>query len=372
MMTKDLVNSKINPRRAAGSNPLYIRVREYILHDMVTGNFTPGDRYLTETELSKQMNVCRNTVRKAMEDLEDEGYITRHRRIGTIIQKTPLSQNQAESGDSQGKVRQRLVVMLPWWNDSVEGFYTGKLLTALSSPTLSPQFAVEIRHHNDSITQIDDKDTAVVTIDPELNVFTDLQQMAREGRRIIVIEPRQPIPGLVNLFTDRRGIVCKAVKDFYALGHKSVGMINSSLVHLDYERSLLGYLDAHRELDIPIPPQGIVQYSSYVDVHTKPDVINISAWVCTYLSAVNLVAEQCRLNNLTIPEDVSLISLDDPGDVTMASVGKKVSVAHNDPEAAAKLIHTYLNDWREDRCGTMTFIPSRWKDRETIAPPKKN
>lgn len=365
MMTKELINSSIRLKKDADGNPLYIRVREHILHELITGNFAPGDKYMTENELAEKLSVSRNTVRKAVDDLEQNEYLKRHRRIGIIIKNSPIFEHR----DEPSRDRQRVVVIFPRWNDSSEGFYTGKLLSALSLPNFSPRFAVEVRHHNDPITDIRDKDTALIPIDPEASVFADLQHMARAGRKIIVIEPRQPIPGLVNLFSDRRGVVCQAVKKFYELGHKNVGMVNHNLGHIDYERSLIGYLDAHRELGIPIPLNGLVQYSTYSDVRILPDVRNITAWVCTYLGALNIVAEQCRLEGLRVPEDVSLISLDDPGDITLASIGKKVSVVHNDPEAAAALIHAYITDWREDRTGTMTFIPSQWKDRETIAPP---
>jgi GntR family transcriptional regulator of arabinose operon len=370
MITQNRIHSRIHPDKLAGGSLLYLRVREQIVSDLAAGNYVSGDKYLTETELAERLDVCRNTVRKAMEHLEQEGFISRHRRIGTIVRRSPSPSRQAETVDAAKQAPQRLIVILPGWDDSTEGFYTGKLLRALSSPDLSPPLAVEIRHVDAPVTEIQDKEAAIVSIDPQMHFFSDLHKMASQGRRIIMLEPQQPIPGLINLYSDHRTVVCQAVQNFYELGHQAVGLINGSLGHLDFERSLLGYLDAHEELGKAIPAHGIVQYPSYLDPKIVPDAVNISAWVCTSLSTVDILAEQCRRAGLSIPEDVSLISLDDPGDVVMPSVGKKLSVAHNDPEAAAKLIHTYLNDWREDRCQTATFIPTRWKDRETIAPPR--
>lgn len=370
MITKNRIHSRIHPDRLKGSSLLYLRVREQIVHDLAAGNYESGDKYLTETELAERLKVCRNTVRKAMADLEQEGYISRHRKIGTIVRRSPEPSHPAKTSDATAtQTSQRVIVVMPGWDDSTEGFYTGKLLRALSSPNLSPPLAVEIRHCEDLLTKIHSKDTAIVAIDPEMKFFPDLQAMARQGRRIILLEPRQPIPGLINLYFDRRGVTCQAVKHFYELGHKNVGLVNRGLGHLDNERTLLGYLEAHRELNLPIPAHGIVQYSQFVDVQTVPDVVNISAWVSGCIREINVVAEACHRAGLSIPQDVSLISLDDPGEAVVPSVGKKVSVAHNDPEAAAAMIHTYLTDWREDRCGLTTFIPARWKDRETIAPP---
>jgi hypothetical protein len=54
----------------------------------------------------------------------------------------------------------------------------------------------------------------------------------------------------------------------------------------------------------------------------------------------------------------------------VTSVGRKVSVAGSDLEATAALIHAFIQDWREDRCGTITHIPTKWIERETVAPPR--
>lgn len=354
---------------------LYLRVREQVLRDLITRNTDSNDRYYTETELAKRFSVCRNTVRRALGDLEQEGYITRHRKIGTIINKKNVhsetgSSNQTLTLNSlHTETRQRVIVMLPAWNDSVEGFYTGKLLRALSSPDLTPPLAIEIRHYNDSLILNQPEDAAIISIDPHPAAYEKFQKLADQGVHIIAIEPQHPIPGLINLFTDRRTIVCQAVKKFYEMGHRAVGIINSKLNHLDFERSLLGYLDAHHELDLPIPSTGIEQEASSFRVLPVPDVKRISAWVCSYMSSINFVANECWKAGLSIPRDVSIICLDDPGDVPFASIGKKISVVTSDSVAAASLIHTYLNDWREERRETTIFIPSEWKDRETIAPP---
>ncbi|NLW85790.1 MAG: GntR family transcriptional regulator [Planctomycetes bacterium] len=357
-------------RKGAQSNMLYLRVRESILRDLITGNYVSGQKYLTETELAQKLKVCRNTVRKAVSGLEREGYLSRHRRVGTIVRSPRPAAKAPTEGSTEVATRQRLILVLPKWNDSVEGFYTGKLLQAISSPQLEPRFSLEVRHYNDPVRKIETEDTPVVIIDPDIAFYWDLLEMAKAGRRIIVIEPRQPMHGMVNLYSDKRGVVCDAVKKLYQMGHQAVGIINHCLNHLDFERALLGYIDAHRELDRPIPTHGILQMSASGSAPMVPDVRSVSAWICTFLGSFNYVAQQARQEGLSIPDDVSLLSLDDPGDVVVASVGCKVSVAASDPAAAAAMIHNYVNDWRDDRRGTMTYIPTVWIDRESIRPPR--
>jgi DNA-binding LacI/PurR family transcriptional regulator len=153
------------------------------------------------------------------------------------------------------------------------------------------------------------------------------------------------------------------------MGHRHVGLFNHDPSHLGFSMPYKAYLDAHRELNIPIHPCGIVQAMPNMELKEKPEVTKISAWICTYLAAAIQVGEQCRQTGLEIPRDVSVISLDDPGDHIVPGVGKQLTGYGSDFAADAAKIHALLQDWREDLRGTMTWTPSKWTDRGTMAPP---
>lgn len=355
-------------KRNWAGQPLHHRVRERIIQDLMRSGIAAGARYCTEMELAVRLRVSRNTVRKAMAELEREGYVSRRRRVGTIVGNRFASSRHAASAPV-APPRSRVVFVLPEWDDTVEGFYAGRLLRELCSPRLSPPLAVEVRHHDDPIERESVEGAAIVAADPDPRMVLHLRDLCLRGVRVIVTEPCQLMPGLVGLYTDHRPVVRDAVKKFHALGHRAVGLMNHDQMHLGFQRCFLGYLDAHREMDIPIHPKGIVQETKHEAAGQALDVKNISAWICTYIHSVNLVAQECQRAGLSVPEDVSILSLDDPGDVPVASLGKRVSVARTDVAAGAAMIHECLMNWRPDRIGTLTAIPSVWIDRETIAPP---
>jgi DNA-binding LacI/PurR family transcriptional regulator len=267
--------------------------------------------------------------------------------------------------------RQRVIVILPVWDDSVEGRFSGQVLRALSSPELQPRLAVEIRHHNDHLTLDEVGDAVIVALDPRERQVFELQDLAARGVRVIVEGVERQFAGLINIDVDRRSATRETVLKLYAMGHRHVGLINHDPCHFGFSTPYLGYLDAHRELNKPIHPGGIVQVMNNLDPSGTPDVKQISAWICTYLRSVELVGELCRKAGLEIPRDVSVVSLDDPGDRIVAGVEKRVTAYGSDFAVDVAMIHSLIRDWREDLRGTVTWTRSFWADRGTIGPPSQ-
>ena len=65
--------------------PLYQQLAEEIKEQIVSGKLMPRERMLTESEFSKEYELSRITVRKAIEYLVDEGYVVRKQGIGTFV-----------------------------------------------------------------------------------------------------------------------------------------------------------------------------------------------------------------------------------------------------------------------------------------------
>ncbi len=65
--------------------PKYLKLYNHLLSRIQSGELTYGSTVETEMELTQQFEVSRVTVRKAMELLVEEGYLTRIRGKGTIV-----------------------------------------------------------------------------------------------------------------------------------------------------------------------------------------------------------------------------------------------------------------------------------------------
>jgi len=87
---------KLNVREVSRQQTEFIR--KAILEKIEQKEWSIGDRLPTEEALVRQFQAARNTVRKAMAALEEEGVIERHVGRGTFV-ADPKSETVDEGGD---------------------------------------------------------------------------------------------------------------------------------------------------------------------------------------------------------------------------------------------------------------------------------
>ena len=65
--------------------PAYQRIRDHLFDHIRGGDWSPGDRLPSEHDLKEQFGVSRMTVRRALRELVDEGYVSRVVGAGTYV-----------------------------------------------------------------------------------------------------------------------------------------------------------------------------------------------------------------------------------------------------------------------------------------------
>lgn len=64
----------------------YELLLKYIKDNIDSGLFMPGEKILSEPEISKKFNISRNTIRQALKELEIAGYLRRVQGKGTFVE----------------------------------------------------------------------------------------------------------------------------------------------------------------------------------------------------------------------------------------------------------------------------------------------
>lgn len=83
-------------------NPLYTQLRDWLMHEIASGNFLPDQRLPSERELAVRFTVSRMTVRQALLDLARDGVVYTRTGKGTFVSEPKINQRlQALSGFSQ-------------------------------------------------------------------------------------------------------------------------------------------------------------------------------------------------------------------------------------------------------------------------------
>ncbi|CZF81323.1 Mannosyl-D-glycerate transport/metabolism system repressor MngR [Grimontia celer] len=69
--------------------PLFIQISELLRREISAGYWLPGERLPTEAELAKKLGVAVGTLRKALNELEQNGLLERIQGSGTYVKNTP-------------------------------------------------------------------------------------------------------------------------------------------------------------------------------------------------------------------------------------------------------------------------------------------
>jgi GntR family transcriptional regulator len=80
--------------------PLYYQLEELLINEIQANNFKEDEPILTEMELSKIFGISRPTIRQAINDLVNEGYLYRLKGKGTFVAKSKINQEFIQMIDS--------------------------------------------------------------------------------------------------------------------------------------------------------------------------------------------------------------------------------------------------------------------------------
>jgi len=76
--------------------PLYHQLKEVILHRIRSGGWRPNDRLPAEDELAQQYSVSKATVRQALSEVAQKGYVRRVQGLGTFVTEPKVQQGPRE------------------------------------------------------------------------------------------------------------------------------------------------------------------------------------------------------------------------------------------------------------------------------------
>lgn len=123
--------------------PLYQQVKDMILDKIKNGELKPGDSLPTEPELMELFKVSRTTIRTAINDLKNEGYVIKQQGRGTFI--------------ANNSYKECVALLQGFYEDAIKSGSTVKTI-ALGSNLIIPddELAVELESNdNDPVLKID-------------------------------------------------------------------------------------------------------------------------------------------------------------------------------------------------------------------------
>ena len=305
--------------------PLYIQVREDIRSQIEAGKLLPGDRLLLEQALTEQYAVSSVTVKRALRDLAQEGFVVRIKRKGTFV-----SPRKSDRPDSKPRTK-TLALIIP----DIEDLFLSEIYRGLAEVARRAGYAVsilssdrEIKKERENIRSLGDRAEQGAIIFPnwgranaeqifELKrrkfPFVLVNRCFRDIQTHYVIADnctgaREAVEHLIRLRHRRIGCIgwveCTAVEDRLrgyrlALGRHGIA----------YDETLVrGILDADRQNYAGVEPAsgGYQEMKQLLQLDQRPSAV-FAVTDRLAAGALRAITEA----GLEIPGDVALVGFDD-------------------------------------------------------------
>ena len=295
----------------------YQELIDYVYNLIDDGILKSGDRLFSENELSAMFHISRQTVRRAIGELEENGVVKRIRGSGTYI---------GDNRQENLKKRNRIAVVTTY----VDSYIFPKTIQGIEKVLSEHGYFVQIAFTNNTLEReksvledmISQDDVAGVIVEgtksglPNPNLFLYRKLMKR---RIPILffntfYPELDVPH-VSLNDVEAG--SKAVQFLIEKGHKDIGAIlklDDGQGRLRY----LGYLNAMEAAGLPVKDSRMIwidteesrQLSLCMD-RILSRLEGCSAVLCYNDQVAFQLIHLLRERKIAIPEQLAVISIDD-------------------------------------------------------------
>lgn len=299
--------------------PKYQVIIEDIKSKILSGDYNVGEQIPTESALQSLYEVSRQTVRKAILELSNEGFLRSEKGSGTYVS----NQYRTKTGGSSHK--KTIGVITTYISD----YIFPSIIRGIESRMNEDNYSLLLASTNNDVAQ--EKKA--------------LEMMLSYGVDGLIIEPtksnlynpniayylsfkEQDIPLImINAFYEEIELpfLCLddvqssylATKELISKGHSQIGLI-AKMDDLQGKYRMKGYIKALEEAKLRFYPEQIFSFNTETKqtlATNLKDFLNknrdtLSAIVC-YNDEVGLeVVNACRQLNISIPEELSIIGQD--------------------------------------------------------------
>ncbi|THE12483.1 GntR family transcriptional regulator [Bacillus timonensis] len=299
--------------------PKYQVIIEDIKSKILSGDYTVGEQIPTEFTLQEKYNVSRHTVRKAILELSNEGYLRSEKGSGTYVS------NQFRSKSNGSSTKKTIGVITTYISD----YIFPSIIRGIEGRLNEDSYSLLLASTNNDVEQ--EKKA--------------LEMMLSYGVDGLIVEPtksnlynpniayylsfkEQDVPFImINAYYEELDVpyLCLddvqssyiATQELISKGHTQIGLI-AKTDDLQGKYRMKGYIKALGEARLRLQPDHVFSYNTETkqDLSTKlKEFLNknkneLTAIVC-YNDEVGLeVANVCRQLDIPIPDKLSIIGQD--------------------------------------------------------------
>lgn len=330
--------------------PKYMDIVKWTTEQIATEAFQPKEKFLSEAALGRRFNCSRQTVRRALEMLEQLGHITRIQGSGTYIS----SEKPQLPEDGRPTMTLGLV------STFLDNYIFPSIIRGIESVASADGFGLQMVSTNNLVVgetkalhHMLERRLDGLIVEPTRSalpcVNVDLYHtIIQRGIPLVFIDSFYPelSSPYVALDDVKAGYV--ATKHLLGMGHRDILGIfphNNRQGHLRY----LGYVKALADNEIPIKEERICWYSmqsmlpALLSDQFSECLSACSAALCYNDSVALMLIDFLRQNGRNVPEDFSVVGIDNSELANFCSLTSVVHPAEQLGEAAARLLLSMIN-----------------------------
>ncbi len=329
------------------------------LRDLVFSDLCkPGDKLPSENVLADRYGVSRQTVRKALEGLEREGYIYAKHGSGRYVSERMLHRKQSKN----------IAVVMTYLSD----YIFPKVIGGIDEVLSANGYDLILKHTNNSrhgeiacLTELLDKDIDGIIIEPsKSNLYckhTDLFEKLEEYEIPYVF-----IQGEYEAMADRPHVLLDDEKGSFLLTQHLIGLGHREIYGIfksddsQGQKRHNGYARALADAGIPYDPSRVIWfYTEDRKVHPYTSLQKIirsgrqvDAVVCYNDQIARHVIRAIRETGKRVPEDISVTGYDNSESANVDG-SQLTTIVHPQEElgrlAADMLLHLIHREKVESR-----------------------
>lgn len=310
---------QLRPIDAEPGTPLYHTVQKAVRSAIDAGTFAPGDQLPSTKELARQMSVSLVTVHRALQELVGSGVLRRGQGRGTFVHEDYRDRAETSAGLRFGLVFHRESSLADYYHGQVlEGVRQGA--DELGVDMVLLRFGEDWRNECQGYLYVNPfRDQ--LTRSPRFGAKRGARtQSSASAPPVMVVGANFDLEGVSSVDTDNRDAARQAVHHLHGLGHTRVAYVGGSGdVSNDIDRRR-GYTEALTAFGLREHPSWVVTSPGWqLDEMRRRHLVELlrtpmrptAVFAAGYYFVLDVYAAATEAG-LRIPEDLSVIGVDDP------------------------------------------------------------
>ncbi len=347
--------------------PQYFQLQTWLIEQIELGVFKPNDKIPTEEELNKITGLARATIRQAIQNLVNMGYLDRKRRLGTFVKNGTLETDK----------KTIIGLLVP----DIRTGYAPELARGAEDEAAKNKHSLILCNTDDLFVKAEFNSDRLIENSVSGVIFVPTAAPDEQNRKIVEKFTRKNIPVvLADRYIPELDIDLVTTNNFQGAyemteylikkGHEKIGITLSTLFSTERQR-LKGYKKALTDYSIPIDTSIIItdsgpfiqnRYFNYARKLLK-NKKKMTAVFAGHDRIALLFYSLAQEMGISIPDDLSIVGYDDL-DFTIVSLTTMHQPIYEMGQESLKLIMSRI--YEEKRKPQKLVLKSFLVERNSV------